>query len=810
MIRDLQTGWRSLRRSPLFTLTAVGSLALGIGACTMIFSIVYTLLLRPLPYPHASEMARIGMSDAHSTEDPMYSGVPVAAFRLFRTDAGCGFSALGGFNYDYINLTHVPTPTQLLVGQVTTDYFRVFGVAPRLGRGFNDGDFRAASVATVLLSDACWRAQFSASPEIVGQSITLADRLCTVIGVMPRGFKEASSGCDVWVPLAEDGPDLSPTSPRSLITVARLPGGTGVLPATRARLDTLIAGLAQTDAVHFKGQTLAIQPLRSTLVDGGTTHALWLLLGAVGCVLLVTCANVANLQLVRAAARRREVGVRLALGATRLRIARLCLTESLLLALLGGGMGLLGAWWGIDAVAALLPPGSSPFQDEISLSLPVLGFCAAAAGLTGILTGLLPASLASRQDPAGALAAGGRGASEGPGGPRVRGMLVVAEIALALVLLIGAGLMVRSFLATLRTDAGLRTERTLMLNLSIPEPRYPRGPERAAYLHRLLESIARVPGAAGVGLSTTEPFNWYIPMGFLLPGQAEGAPETARQTAAYDAVNPEFFATLDIPVLQGRPFDAHDDASAPLVAIVNDAFVRRFLPEGNPVGTRFSVPSARVPTTLEIVGVSGDVRRGGLDKAAPPQMYLCYLQRPQSYATLYVRAAGALPAVSLTSAVQAAIWQVDHDQPVGKVSTMARVIAKSVASPRLYVVLFGGFAAMALGIAVLGIYGTVAYSVGQRTREIGIRLALGAQRRDILRLVLGHGAKLVLTGLAVGLIVATCLGHLLTSLLYGVKANDPLTLAGVAVVLGFVALVASYLPARRATRIDPLEALRED
>ena len=810
MFHDLRIGCRSLLRSPLFTLTAAGSLALGIAACTVIFSVVYTLLLRPLPYPHPSELVTLGLADPSAGEKADVAGLPPAVLKKLRDDPHGEFSALGGFNYDYVNLTHVPTPTQLLVGQTTRDYFRVFGVPARLGRTFQDADCRLASPPTVVLSDALWRTQFHAAPGIVGQPITLADQSYTVVGVMPPGFKDAAGNCDLWTPLAEDGPEMSETSVRTLISVGRFPGGEREIRALRAELATISANLAQADPVRFGHSRLATAPLRTTLVEDGTTHALWLLLGAVGCLLLVTCANVANLQLVRAGARRREVGVRLALGASRARILRLCLAESFVLAAVGCGLGVLAASWGVDAVVTLLPPGSSPFQDEIRLSLPVLWFALVVAALTGVVTGLLPAWLAARQDPAGSLAAGGRGASEGPGGARVRATLVVAEIALALVLLAGAGLMGRSLLATLRTPAGLRTERTLMLNLSVPESRYARGPERTAYFQRLLAGIGAVPGVVGVGLSTTEPFNWSIPMKFLLPGQTEGAPETARQTAAYDAVNPAFFSTLDIPILRGRAFDAHDNESAPPAVVVNDAFARRYFPRGDALGGRLTLPGAKVPNVLEIVGISGDVRRNGLDKEAPPQMYLSYLQRPQFYATLYVRAAGELGAESLTRGVEAAIWQVDADQPIGKVSTLARAVSGSVASARLYVVLFGGFAVMALLLAALGIYGTVSYSVGQRTRELGIRLALGAQRRDVLRLVLGQGARLILLGLALGLGVSLALSRLLASLLFGVAPNDPATLAFVAVLLGAVALLASYLPARGAGRIDPLTALREE
>lgn len=810
MLNDLRTGWRSLRRSPLFTLTAAASLALGIGACTIIFSVVYTLLLRPLPYPDPEELIHVGMGNPLYGEELAVGGLPAPTLKQLHDEPGAGFSVLGGFNYDYINLTGIATPTQLLVGQATVDYLRVFAIPARLGRIFDAADCRAASPPTVVLSDAVWRRQFGADQDIVGRTVTLADRPHTVIGVMPRGFKDASNSCDLWVPAAEDGPAMSASNPQRFVTIGRLRGGPDRFARTSARLATVSANLAQSDPANFKGWRMELHPMRAVIVSTDTNHALWLLFGAVGCVLLVTCANVANLQLVRSGARRREVGVRLALGASRARILRLCLAESLLLALLGGGLGLLAAGWGVDVVAALLPPGSSPFQDEVSLSWPVVGFSFLVVALTGGITGLLPAWVASRQDPAGSLGSGGRGASEGTGGPRTRAALVVLEIALALVLLVGAGLMTRSFLATLRTSAGLRTDQTIMLNLSISETRYKETDQRREYLRRLLETTAAVPGVTGSAVSTTEPFNWLIDMRFLLSGQAEGSPEALRQTAAYDAVNPAYFATLEIPLLQGRAFDASDTAAAPPVVVVNAAFVRHFLPDGIALGRKFSLVGSRNPAPVEIVGVAGDVRRNGLDKEAPPQMYVCCFQRPQTYCTLYVRAAGDLSAEGLAKGVQAAVWQVDPDQPIGKVTTLARAVSGSVAPARLYMVLFGGFAAMALLLAVLGIYGTVAYSVNQRTRELGIRLALGAQRGNILRLVLGQGARLVAAGVVIGLLASTGLGRLLTALLYGVKPTDPATLAGVAVLLGTTALAASYFPARRAMNIDPLTALRDE
>ena len=807
MLRDLHTAWRSLRRSPLFTLTAAGSLALGVGACTVIFSVVYALLLRPLPYPHPEELVHVGMGN------PAFAGGAFApltteVFVRLRHLPGSGLSTVAGFGYDYANLTGVPTPAQLTVGLVTTDYFRVYAVPAQRGRTFTDADCHAASPPTAVLSNELWRTQFAASPEIIGQTVTLDDKPRTVIGVMPPDFKDLNDGCAVWLPLAEDGPEMQ--NGRRYVVSARLTDPSGAGRARfRALLATLSANLAQTEPAQYKNWHLEFHPLAGGILIGqDAQRALWLLLGAVGCVLLVTCANVANLQLVRAAGRRREMGVRLALGASRARIMRFALTESLLLATLGAGLGVLLAAWGVDAVAALLPPGYSPLQDGIRLDRTVLGFSVLVAAVAGLLTGLLPAWSAARQDPAGSLSAsGGHGASDGPRGSRVRTVLVVAEIALALVLLAGAGLMGRSLLAALRTDVGMRLDRTLLLNLSLSSTRYADKTRRAEFYRRLLESVDAVPGVSGTAMTMTAPFSWYEDFHFRLPGQAANSPEAIHQLAVQETVNPAGFATLGIPLRRGRVFNDGDNATAPKVIVVNEEFVRRYFPDGNAVGRQVTTESG---TAWEIIGVVGNVRRGGLDQEAPAQGYFCYLQSPAPYATLCVRAATTGDPESLTRAVEAAIWQVDADQPVGHVTTLAKAASGTVAFRRLYVVLFAVFAAITLALAGLGIYGTVAYSVARRTREIGIRLALGAQRRDIGRLVLGQGAKLVLGGLAVGLSVAIGVGHLLTGLLFGVKADDPLTLAGVAAVLGTVALLASYLPARRATHIDPLEALREE
>ncbi len=809
LLQDIRQSLRALLRKPLFTAMAVASLALGIGVSTVIFSVVYGLLLRPMPYPHPEQLVHIGMGNPSITMEGAFAFLPPAAFKQLRDDPNSGLTAVGGFGYDYANLTGVSTPVQLTAAIVTTGYFRVFAVPPALGRVFVDAD---ADAPTLILSDRIWRTQFHADASVVGRTVAINDQPRTVVGVMGSDFKELNDGIDLWLPISDHGPEMAADSPRRFETTARLADASEAGRAKlRACLLVLAARLAQDDPAHYKDWHFEAHPLAGNILIGASaTRALYLLLGAVGCVLLVTCANVANLQLVRAAARRRETGVRLALGASRGRIMRLALTESLLLAGLGAGLGVLLAAWGVDAVAALLPAGYSPMQDSVRLSWPELGFSVLVATLAGVITGLLPAWAAARLDPVGSLAASaGRGASEGPGGTRVRATLVVVEIALALVLLAGAGLMGRSLLASLRTDVGVRLDRTLVVGLSLSTTRYADRPQQAEFYRRLLERAAAIPGVEGVGLTETVLFSWYDEFNFLLPGQNPDDPAARHQSATRDSVNPAVFSTLGISLKQGRLLGERDDAGAPLVVVVNEAFVKKFLPTDNPLGKRLTSKS-KTPSEFEIVGVVGDVRRTGLSEAAPAAAYFCYLQRPSVYAALYVRAAAGIDPQSLSKPVEQAIGQIDPDQPVGKVQTLEQAASGSVAYVRLYTVLFAVFAGLTLGLAALGIYGTIAYSVGLRTREIGIRMALGAQQGDVLRLVLRQGVWLVTIGLVLGTGTALALAHLMTSLLYGVKPTDPATLAAVAVILGGASLLASWLPARKATQIDPLRALREE
>ena len=808
--QDLKFSLRAFARQPVFTVTAVCSLALGIGACVIIYSVVYAVLLKPLPYARPEQLVHVTMTNPAAGSEAANGMAPMTVAEVLAR-LGTGLSALGGQTYDYCNLTGVDQPCQLTVGLVTEQYLGVFGVRPALGRLFVKQDFLAGASPTVILSDKLWRTQFHAEPGLIGQTIRVDDRPRTVVGIMPAGFKDPYNVAQLWLPIQADNPMASAPGSRALDGLGRLREASAAnLRRTRAALDTVAANLAATDPKDYKGWRLIAEPLGGALLAGHTQeHALWLLLGGVGCVLLVTCANVANLQLVRASARRRELGVRMALGASRARLMRQLLVESALLAGVGGGLGVLLAAWGIDGVRALLPAGFTR-QEEIALNLPVLGFAVALAALVGVASGVLPAWFASRQDAAGSLADGGRGTAGGAGGARTRAGLVVAEISLALVLLAGAALLGRSFLSLLRANPGFRTERVLTLGLSLALERYPDKAHETEFYRRVVEAVRSVPGVENVGLSTTQFFNWTMRFGFLKVGQPADDPAAARQAADYDAVNPDCFAALDIPLRRGRAFTARDNAAAPPVMIVNEDFVRQFFPNDDPLGQKIVITSRNDTMTLEIVGVTADLRRHGASEPVAPQMYVSCFQRPPAFATFYVRAAGGIPAESLAHPVQAAIWDIDHDLPMSDVSTLAQDLRGTTSLTRLYLALFALFAGLTLGLAALGVYGTVSYSVGQRTREIGIRLALGAQRGDVLRLVLGQGTRLILAGLALGVAAALALARLVASLLYGVDPRDPVTLVSVTAALGAVALLASYLPARRATRINPLTALREE
>ena len=816
LLQDIRQSIRALARQPLFTGMAVASLALGIGVSTVIFSVVYALLLQPLPYVQPDRLVQVGMGgpvgSATYEAEGAFGWLPPTVFKQLRHDPDSGLSIAGAFAYDFANLTGVTTPQQLTAGIVSTDYFRVFGVPAALGRFFDASDEHADQGQSVVLGDRLWRTQFHGDAGIIGRTITVDGKLHTVVGVMPADFKELNGGCDLWLPLTESSYELSAVSQRRFSVTGRLADGdAGKRARLAAYLSTLTARFAQNDPAHYKDLHFEAHPLAGNLIVGqSATRALYLLLGAVGCVLLVTCANVANLQLVRAAARRRETGVRLALGASRARIVRHALTESLVLAGAGAALGVLVAAWGVDAVAALLPTGYSPMQDGVALRAPEMWFAVAVATLSGVLTGLLPAWVASRQSPAGALTvSAGRGASEGPGGTRVRALFVVVEIALALVLLAGAGLMGRSLLASLRTETGVRLDRTLVVVLSLSSKRYPDTPTRAEFYRRLLESVGALPGVEGTALTDTPLFSWYDAFSFILPGQSADEATAHGQDAVDESVSPETFATLGIPLKRGRLFTADDRAGAPRVLVVNEAFARKFFPGGDALGKRLTTVGTH-PAEFEIVGVVGDVRRDSLSQDAPAAGYFSYPQRPGAYAALYVRANAGIDPESLTKPVSVALARIDPDQPLGRVQTLEQAASGSVAYVRLYTALFAVFAGLTVGLAVLGIYGTVAYSVGLRTREIGIRMALGAQHGDVLRLVLGQGVRLVAAGLALGIGTALALAHLMQSLLYGVRPTDPATLAAVALVLGGVSMLASWLPARKAARIDPLRALREE
>jgi putative ABC transport system permease protein len=636
----------------------------------------------------------------------------------------------------------------------------------------------------------------------------LDDTPHTVIGVMPRTFKEPFNTAALWRVFPNTGGENFATGARFWGVLALLkpdasPG------AVDAELATIASRLEQSDPKFYEGWDFTTQPLHE-LVVGDFRDGLLLVIGAALLVLMITCANVAGLQLVRASTRQRDTAIRLALGASRWAIAREQLAESFLLVFVGGGAGVLLARWGLDLLIASLSGGWSgwiPRADEIAINTPVLLVTGAAALLTGLAFGLYPAFRASKVDAAESLRDGGRG-SAGPQSVRIRAALVTGQIALTLVLLVCAGLVLKSFATIMRVNPGMQTANVLSLGISLPPAQSDVREKRADYYTRILEHVHAIPGVESAAFTQTMPFTWGIPVNFAVQGRnddAEKLPPTF-----YDSVSPSFFATTRIPLIAGRTFTDADSLDSPAVIILSQSAAKAFFPNENPVGRHLILPSASQQPSkpLEVVGVVGDVPRNGLNASTPYQAYASMSQRPWFFATLLVRSS--LPVETLSQSVQRQIWSINPDQPVSNIALVRDLVSAGLTQPRLYLTIFSLFAVLALLLAALGLYGLVAYSVAQRTREFGIRVALGAQAEDVVRLVLSQGVKLTAIGLVFGLIVAAAAARLMQALLFRTTAYDPLVFAVVVFVLAAVALLAALFPARRASRVDPITALRAE
>ena len=795
---DLRYAFRTLLKNPGFTAVAVLTLALGIGGTTAIFSVVNAVLLRPLPY---KDPGRLMVLWDIRPGRPRVSVTP-GDFEAWQHQTRT-FDGMAGLDYEVTNLIGGHEPQLLPTGFVSPNFFDLLGVHAALGRLLQPSDGTPGQTPVVVLSHAIWQQQFGGDPSVVGRTVTLNDKPCTVVGVLPKGFTFWNfDDVQLWSPLPIPRTMDHLHGWRYLNVVGRLkPGATRT--TAQSDLTVIMRQLAGAYPDYNSGTGANVIPLRTEYV-GGIRTALLVLLGAVGFVLLIGCANVANLLLARATGRRRELAVRSALGASRVRLVRQLLAESLVVAAAGGVAGLLLALWGQDALVRLAHD-VLPRVAVVRLDMSVLAFTFGLSLLTGLVFGVGPALQVSRPDLTDALKDGGRG-TVGAGHHRLRSTLVAAEVGLAVVLLIGAGLLLRSFARLLDVNPGFNPRHLLAARMTLPESRYATGARQQALFDAVVERARALSGVLAAGAVSDLPLSGNNDgYGFTIEGRPASLPADRTHVSGL-IVTPGCFRTMDIPLLRGRLFTALDGPDTQKVAIINAAMARQYWPDRNPIGQHVRLGS-KAPW-LTIVGVVGNVRFRSLDDPAGIALYRPLEQAPTAGMTIVLRTAG--DPVAAAGALRAEVAAIDRDQPIGHVTTMERLISESAAPRRLNAELLGGFAGLALLLAAIGVYGVMAYAVAQRTHEIGVRIALGAASRDIVRTIVGSGMRLVGLGLAAGLVAAVLLTRLLSSLLFEVSPLDPLTFTGIPLLLAAVALLASYLPARRAMRVDPVVALREE
>jgi predicted permease len=793
--KDIRYGARTLRRQPGFASVAVLTLALGLGANTAIFSVVNAVVLRPLPYAEPEQLVRL--YEKRPKLGRTRNVVSAPDFMDWRAQ-GRTFDSMAAYNGWSASLTGDGDPRQITGALASADLFRVLRAEPALGRAFSAEEDRPGAPRVVVIADGLWRRRFGADPSAVGKTVTLNGEGYTVVGVMPAGFQFPDAETEVWSPLALDPQDQSSRGSHYLSVVARLKPGV-TLSQAQAEMDAIAGRLEQQYQVNT-GHGVNVFALHDEVV-GGVRRSLFVLLGAVCFVLLIACANVASLLLARGAARQAEIAVRTALGASRWRVVRQLLAESLLLFVCGGGLGLLLAVWGVDLFVAL-SPAEMPRVHEIRGDAWVFGFAFLVSLVTGLAFGLLPALQASKPDLHGALKEGGRNRAGGRRS-RVRALLVVAEVASAMILLVGAGLLLKSFVRLRQVSPGFDTSNLLTMQLSLPQSKYAGDARQADFIRRVVASVGSLPGVRAAGAVASLPLTGNSASRYF---EIEGrAPRPAGEglNANFNLASPDYFRALGVAVVSGRGFDEHDTAGAPEVVVINETMARRFWPDEDPLGKRMRIGNNPWRT---VVGVVADVKNEALAADPKPEMFYPLLQEPLPFMTLAVRTDADPKA--LAQDVARGVREVDADEPVYDVKTMDERLAESVSPQRLTAALVGIFAALAMTLAGVGIYGVISYSVAQQTHEFGIRMALGAQKGDVLKLVLRQGLLLALAGVLLGLAGALALTRVMSSLLYGVTVTDPATFAGVAAVLTAVALAACLLPARRATKVDPMVALR--
>jgi putative ABC transport system permease protein len=815
---DVRYGFRMLRKNPGFTLVVVLTLALGIGANTAIFSVVNAVLLRPLPFPHPEQL--VVVRDDLSGRRLEGVGMSVPELKDFQQNLSAFDQVSAVWPID-ANLTGSDRPERIEVLAVSPNYFSLLGASAQLGRVFGSQDQAAGFAEGVVISDGLWRRMFGADPNILGRKVYMDTDAYTVIGVMPPGFRHPAqtlrNDVDMWATAGfTDKPFNNPPRGARILpgAIARLKPGVSTEQA-QTQLDSLVARLREqfaTDYPSESGWGVRLLPVRENLVGGARTTLL-VLLAAVGLVLLIGCVNIASLLLARSSARQREMAIRLALGAARRRLAMQLLTESLLLSLAGGAAALVVVAWGIKLLVRLVP-ADIPRLHEVGFDGGVLGFVFLVSVLTGVLFGLVPALQASRPDLTISLKEGGQAAGFGARSQRFRSALVISEIALSLVLMIAAGLLLRSFGRLLAVDAGFDPRQVLLARIWLPVPNNPeldpyRPPaKRAAFVQEVLRRARSLPGVqyAAIGGGNGVPLiGPHFNGAFTLEDNAVS--DAAQPTTQISSVSADYFRALGTPLVRGRFFTDGDSTQAQPVALIDEAMARRFWQNEDPLGKRVKQGGrASNAPWLTIVGVVKDIKSDGFDQIDQPHLYLSALQSPGYAMAVYLRTQG--DPASLTQALRQEVRAVDPNLPVFGERTMEEVVSTSLAQRRFAMQVVGAFGVLALLLAAVGIYGVVAYSVSQRTREIGIRLALGASSGAILRWVFGQGMRLTLIGVATGLVASFALTRLLRGLLFGVAPTDPLTYAGLSLLLAAAALLACYIPARRATKVDPMVALR--
>ena len=786
-----------LLKYPTTTAFALIALALGIGANTAIFSVVNAVLLRPLPYPHSEQLLRVSLEDKR--QGPEGGPLSVADFLDWR--AHNQKLEVAAYGTNLFSCTSGDTPEQIRGAVATSAFFSTLGVNAAVGRTFLPNEETLGAPPVVVLSHNLWKQRFNADPNVIGDTLVLDEKNYTIIGVMPTAFRFPDQGVQLWTAFQPKPPTRR--GPYFLDCIARFKSGTidqarVELAATAQRIRAAVPEL--NPEYGFVGLPL------NEVILGNVRPALFVLLGAVALVLLIACVNVANLLLARAAARTKEITVRRALGASRSRIARQFLTESFLLACAGGAMGLLFAWWSLDVLLALIPQ-SIPRLQDVAINRAVFAWTAFISIATGLGAGIAPALQGSRLNLSDSLKEDGRGASESRGRKRLRGALVASEIALALMLLISAGLLIKSFLRLQNVDPGFKADRVLTVQVPLTSSKYDEHPQIVAFYERLLERVRALPAVNSAAvcsglppdqLSMTDNYSTeaqrnldddHLPIGSLL------------------LVSPDYFKTLGIPLKRGRVFNEHDSTNAPRVVVINETLARRTFPNQNPIGQRLKQGGTNRPTNewMEIVGVVGDVKYEGLQVATTPAFYQSLAQNSFGEMSLVINASGD-PRV-LVGDVRNLVRAIDPAVPLARIKTMDQLLGESVAQPRFRTLLLGIFSAVALLLSAVGIYGVMAYSVTERTREIGIRMALGAQALDVLKLVVRQGLFYTLVGVVFGVAGAFALTRVISNLLFGVGATDPATFIGVSAFLVLVSLAACYLPARRASKVNPVKAL---